>query len=249
MRRLRICASRLVRPTFFHSAATCLHVPARLTREPGKHEGRKPRTSERHVVGCCEQLGRPCNLRLLPVTLVTSGVRTCITGVMTRTHGALGDQCHATELRDFRFALSLLTALCTALVLLGCADERLIRRVQTYNHARKNGDVSTESRLLASNARMWYESRTGEGELLTPGRSGSYAHWDALFHSRSMLSGWTVHGREVTATVHETNDFYRLLDWQPAPYQMTWWFDEQNRITGAMVRSLPGKATSRMQEF
>src|SRR5205085_2647055 len=43
--------------TFFHSAATCLHVPARLTRESTKREGRKPRTSERHVVGCCEQLG------------------------------------------------------------------------------------------------------------------------------------------------------------------------------------------------
>src|SRR5437763_3011847 len=42
--------------TFFHSAATCLHVPARLTRECTKHEGRKPRASERHVVGCCEVL-------------------------------------------------------------------------------------------------------------------------------------------------------------------------------------------------
>src|SRR5205085_8458547 len=46
----------VVSPTFFHSAATCLHVPARLTREATKHEGRKPRTSERHVVGCCEVL-------------------------------------------------------------------------------------------------------------------------------------------------------------------------------------------------
>src|SRR5205085_8986346 len=42
--------------TFFHSAATCLHLPARLTRESWEHEGRKPRASERHVVGCCEVL-------------------------------------------------------------------------------------------------------------------------------------------------------------------------------------------------
>ena len=48
--------SRVVWLTFFHSAATCLHVPTRLTRESTKHEGRKPRTSERHVVGCCEEL-------------------------------------------------------------------------------------------------------------------------------------------------------------------------------------------------
>src|SRR5207237_7010804 len=42
--------------TFFHSAATCLHVPTRLTRKSTKHEARKRRVSERHVVGCCEVL-------------------------------------------------------------------------------------------------------------------------------------------------------------------------------------------------
>src|SRR5437764_1015602 len=45
-----------VRPTFFRSAATCPHMPAKLTHESTKHEGRKPRASERHVVGCCEVL-------------------------------------------------------------------------------------------------------------------------------------------------------------------------------------------------
>src|SRR5437763_8517307 len=51
-----LVAPRSIRLTFFHSAATCLHMPARLTRELSKHEGRKPRASERHVVGCCEVL-------------------------------------------------------------------------------------------------------------------------------------------------------------------------------------------------
>jgi|SRR5205823_5134148 len=61
VRRWRIPTYRNSLPiglTFFHSAATCLHLPARLTRESMKREGRKPRTSERHVVGCCEQLCR-----------------------------------------------------------------------------------------------------------------------------------------------------------------------------------------------
>ena len=49
----RVDSDRL---TFFHSAATCLHVPTELTPESAKHEGRKPRASERHVVGCCEVL-------------------------------------------------------------------------------------------------------------------------------------------------------------------------------------------------
>src|SRR4051812_9375917 len=48
---------RTIGLTFFRSAAACLHVPTRLTPEPTKHEGRKPRASERHAVGCCEELG------------------------------------------------------------------------------------------------------------------------------------------------------------------------------------------------
>jgi len=43
----------------FTQPTTCLHVPAGLTRESVKREGRKPRASERHVVGCCEVLARP----------------------------------------------------------------------------------------------------------------------------------------------------------------------------------------------
>ena len=45
-----------MRLTFFHSAATCLHLPAKLTPETVKHEARKRRANERHVVGCCEVL-------------------------------------------------------------------------------------------------------------------------------------------------------------------------------------------------
>jgi hypothetical protein len=142
------------------------------------------------------------------------------------------------------------TASITALLLLaGCASYRLVRRVKAYHEAHVSGDLAAESAALSPDARTWYESRSGEGEPLRPGRSGRYAHWDAFFHSRSIMSDWVVRGREVTATVHETNDFYRLLDWKPNPYQMTWWFDDRDRITGVMVRSLPGKETSRMQEF
>src|ERR1043165_1279785 len=46
--------------TFFRSAARGLHMPARLTPQPAKHEARKRRASERPRVGCCEELGRGC---------------------------------------------------------------------------------------------------------------------------------------------------------------------------------------------
>src|SRR5436853_2857082 len=62
---LRRCAPQSELPdgiTFFHSAATCPHVRVALTPEPTKHEPRKRRVSERHVVGCCEELGRATGL-------------------------------------------------------------------------------------------------------------------------------------------------------------------------------------------
>src|SRR5438067_6218263 len=40
----------------FAQPAACLQVRAALTPEPTKREGRKPRASERHAVGCSEEL-------------------------------------------------------------------------------------------------------------------------------------------------------------------------------------------------
>jgi hypothetical protein len=135
------------------------------------------------------------------------------------------------------------------LILAGCATTDPVARVQAYRDAHVRGDVDAESRFLAPDARMWYETREGDGEPLVAGRSGRYAHWDDYFHSSSTLTDWTVDGDAVTAVVHEINDFYRLLDWTAKPYRMTWWLDAGGRITGALVKSLPGKAPSRMEEF
>jgi hypothetical protein len=135
------------------------------------------------------------------------------------------------------------------IALAGCASSRMIGRVQAYRAAHEHGDIAAERALLSKDARIWYEQRTGEGEPLTAGRTGRYAHWDEFFHSKTDLREWSVSGNAVSATVYETNDFYQLLEWTPIPYRMTWWLDDSGRISGAMVQSGKGKATSRMQEF
>src|SRR5437763_15376887 len=45
-----------VRPTYFRSAATCPHMPAKLTHQLTNHYERNPRTSERNGLGYCEVL-------------------------------------------------------------------------------------------------------------------------------------------------------------------------------------------------
>lgn len=139
--------------------------------------------------------------------------------------------------------------MCLLLMTCACATNRQIRQVQAYRAANARHDIEAQTALLAPDARMWYEERKGDGEPLRPGGGGRYAHWDAFFHSTSTLTDWKVEGNAVSTIVHETNDFYGLLDWTPVPYRMTWWLDQNGKITGAMVQSLPGKPTSRLPEF
>ena len=55
--------------TFFRSAARGLRVPAELPPELAKREGRKPWASERHAVGCCEELGGICPVSLFQIAM------------------------------------------------------------------------------------------------------------------------------------------------------------------------------------
>jgi hypothetical protein len=123
-----------------------------------------------------------------------------------------------------------------------------IKHVQAYRAAEARGEDL--SPFLAPGARMWYDRKVGEGEPLKKGE-GSYAHWDDYFGSTSTLTDWQVHDDgAVSAVVHETNAFYRLLEWTPAPYRMTWWLDDQGRIREALLTSIPGKYTKgRLAEF
>jgi hypothetical protein len=128
-----------------------------------------------------------------------------------------------------------------------CMSSSPVDRVQAYRAAVARGaDVS---RFLAPDARLWYDKKEGAGEPLRKG-AGSYAHWDHYFGSKSTLTDWQLNGRAVSAVVHETNGFYRLLDWEPDPYRMTWWLDDEGRIGEALLTSIPGGGSKgRLAEF
>ena len=133
------------------------------------------------------------------------------------------------------------------IALISCASQNNIRTVKNFQAARDSGDLSAAQAYIAPGARMWFEEKKGEGEAYVPG-GGSWSHWDSDFHSMNRLTDWREDGRSVTATVYETNDFMRLLDWHAPPYTMTWWLDDQNRITEVLIKG-GGKAQSRFEEF
>jgi hypothetical protein len=130
-----------------------------------------------------------------------------------------------------------------------CATENNIRTVKNFRAARERGDSAAVERFVAPGARLWFESRDGLSEPFGAG-GGSWDHWDHYFHAQTTLTDWTEHADgSVTATAHETNDFMKLLDWQPAPYTVTYWFDSSGRIAQVLIKSLPGKSANRLPEF
>lgn len=134
------------------------------------------------------------------------------------------------------------------LLAVACATHSGIRQIERFRDAKERGDLETAKRFIAPGARIWFEEKKGEGEPFGVG-GGSWDHWDHYFRSRTTLSGWKQEGRVVTATANETNDFMRLLEWQPKPYTVTYWLDDRDRIESVLIKSSPGKAVSRLDEF
>lgn len=129
-----------------------------------------------------------------------------------------------------------------------CATDNNIRTVKNFRAAKARGDEAAVQRYVAPGARIWFEKKDGPGEPFGKG-GGSWDHWDQYFHARTTLSDWKEEGRSVTAVAHETNDFMKMLDWRPAPYIVTYWLDDSNRIAEVLIKSLPWKTINRLPEF
>lgn len=138
-------------------------------------------------------------------------------------------------------------ALAAAAALAGCLTlDPQVRRIEDFVALREAGNPQALT-YLAAGARIWYESKSGAGEPF--GAEGRWSHWDHYFHSHARFSDWHVEGNAVSAVVHETNDYYALLQWKPVPYRMTWSLDERGRIREVLLQKLPGTDHSRLAEF
>lgn len=131
--------------------------------------------------------------------------------------------------------------------LAACATQNNIQTVKNFRAARERGDSAAAEAYLTPDSRIWFEKREGPGAPFGHG-GDAWRHWDAYFRSRSTYSDWQWHDGAVSARVNETNDFYELLEWKPAPYRLTYRFDAQGRIREVLLQSM-GKSTSRLAEF
>jgi hypothetical protein len=121
---------------------------------------------------------------------------------------------------------------------LAAQSSNRIEMVQKFLAARRRGDLEAARGMLARDAKIWFDrtERKGPGEPWTL-KEDDWDRWDRFFHTRTVFTDWKNYGDRVTAVGHETNDYYRLLDWKPKPLSFTWWFDASGKIAGHMVTS------------
>ena len=141
-----------------------------------------------------------------------------------------------TALRSGRFVY------CAAGLLLlatGCALPN-IKTLDAYRFAKKSGDYAKASTFLADDARIWFEKKEGPGNRLTA-KGGPYKDWDKEFRSTSRRETVRARGNAVTYISYETNDYFRLIERQPSPARVTYYFDGEGRIEGMLYQGLSTK--------
>ncbi|MCI0329946.1 MAG: DUF5050 domain-containing protein [candidate division Zixibacteria bacterium] len=132
--------------------------------------------------------------------------------------------------------------------LAGTDEYKQLMVVREFAQARAGGDNIRALSYLADTCRIWFEKKEGPGRPWK--MDGPWAHWDEFFHSKQTYRDWKSEGNAVSAIIDETNDYYRLLDWEPAPVLLTWWLDGNDKIAGYLVKGLEeGPAKNRMEEF
>jgi hypothetical protein len=123
------------------------------------------------------------------------------------------------------------------------------RTVEAFRSACSEGDFASARQLQSSDPRVWYERREGPGEPWTLG-GGTWDAWDRHFRSSSTPGPWRIEGSAVVADVTEINDDYRLAERGAQRHRLTYFLDDEGKLSGLMVSGLPSPdGRGRRDEF
>lgn len=133
----------------------------------------------------------------------------------------------------------------------GAGDDTFVERVQVFRSLVRRGEYDVARAMMSPNARRWFAPREGEGQPWTIGDTagGPWLRWDEYFGSEAEVVEWTVGERSATATLRETNDYYRLLERGPQLNQLTYHFDENGLLGGLVIGSAGERDMGLTEEF
>ena len=125
------------------------------------------------------------------------------------------------------------------------------QRVVALRAASDRGDSAAVAAAFAPGSRTWFETRVGPGEPRDASGHDAWADWDRYFRAVKSIRFVAAAGDSAVFRLVESNDWYRLIDRAPSEAELTYWFDDGDRITGTLVRGLPQDSTAhgRLAQF
>ncbi len=113
----------------------------------------------------------------------------------------------------------------------------LVEKVFRFRDAREVDPAAAAKEFYAADSRIWYEKKEGRGRQRGPEGTGPWAVWDKYFRGETSPQEHRVEGRTVTLIILENNEFYRLIEQSPKRVNITYYFDENDRVAGTLVAS------------
>lgn len=127
----------------------------------------------------------------------------------------------------------------------------MTNQAQEFRSLVERGEYAAAREMMAPDPRRWWEKRDGQGEpwRIGPESPGPWAAWDEHFRSEVELVEWKEDEGSATAVVRETNDYFRLLERGWVTNEITYFFDERDRIEGLLIRAAGERPPGRTDEF
>jgi hypothetical protein len=129
-------------------------------------------------------------------------------------------------------SMRFLTSLLGAIVVSSCASAAhhdSIAVVQSYLSSKTRDEAVS---FFAPDYRLWFGKRSGDG--IDRAHVAKMLEWDYALNARHRIDTITAHGAEVTAQVHEDNDFSRLIGFPGWDASSTFVVDEEGRIVSQL---------------
>jgi len=105
--------------------------------------------------------------------------------------------------------------------------------------------------MMSADPRRWWGKREGEGRpwKIGPEAKGPWSGWDERMHGTSEVLGWKEADGSATATVRETNDYFRMLERGWVTNEVTYFIDGDGKIDGWQVDAAGERPPGRTAEF
>ena len=129
-------------------------------------------------------------------------------------------------------------------------EDPLIARAMLFRTLLHAEEYDAARAMMSEDPRRWWGSREGEDFAwnIGPG-AGPWHAWDEFFRKRTEVVDWAATPDSASLTFRETNDYFRLLDRGWTTSRVTYFFDDEKRLSGWLVEAVGERPKGKTDDF